>query len=159
MINRESLAQILRVEYEFALRPVPVSGDMRPLWRLATICLILKNCRGGRTTLKGLHVLSWSIRDADNRETFLSALGDAAPVRPIIRIEPSLNRAINVAIGEDLVLRSSTRLELTLLGNEFARRIEVDPQILVDEKAFFTRIGRKVTAAMIDRVLHWNTRL
>jgi hypothetical protein len=159
VIDRVALARILHVEYEFAVRPVAVPGDLRPLWRLATICLILKNCRGAAATLKQLHVLSWALRDGDSREAFLLALGDAAPVRPIVRIEPSLNRALDFAIAERLIVRSSTRLTLAERGLDLVRRIEADPDAFVEEKRFFSMIKKKVTTVMIDHVLVWNTLL
>lgn len=159
MIDKAALAQLLRVEYEFTLRPVAVPGDLRPIWRLATICLMLRNCWGTTATLKQLHVLNWALRDVENRETFLLALGDGAPVHPVVRIEPSLNRAVDFAIGEKLVGRSSTRLALTQRGADFAKRIDSDSEVLVDEKDFFSRIGKKVTAAMIERILVWNSLL
>ncbi len=149
-------AEVFRVPYSFTLRPVPVAGDLRPLWRLASICLILRNCWGASATLRQLHVLNWAIRDAENRRVFLAALDDAPPVLPIVRIEPSLNRAVDFALAEKLITRSSNRVTLAPKGAAFAAKIEEAAELFVAEKAFFAAIGRKVTTTIVDRVLQWN---
>jgi hypothetical protein len=66
---------------------------------------------------------------------------------------------LDFAIGEKLVARSSTRLTLAPRGLEFVRKIEQDEEALTAEKDFFSRIGKKVTTLMIERVLVWNNLL
>jgi hypothetical protein len=152
-------SEIFRVPYSFARRPVAVAADLRPLWRLGSICLILRNCWGASATLRQLHVLNWALRDGENRSVFLSALQDAPPVLPIVRIEPSLNRAVNFALGEALIARAANRLTLEPKGREFAKRIADTDDLFVQEKAFFAAIGKKVTEKIVERVLWWNSLL
>lgn len=153
------LADVFRVPFSFTLRPIQVAGDLRPIWRLASICLILRNCWGNSSTLRQLHVLNWAIRDVENRAVFLAALGDAPPVLPIVRIEPSLNRAVDFALAENLITRASNRITLAERGLAFAKRIEGEPEVFIEEKVFFERIGKKVTTTLIERVLQWNSLL
>ncbi|MEJ7602010.1 MAG: hypothetical protein WKG01_29205 [Kofleriaceae bacterium] len=152
-------ADVFRVPFSFTLRPVPVAGDLRPVWKFASICMILRNCWGSSATLRQLHVLNWALRDGQNRAVFLSALDDAPPVLPIVRIEPSLNRAVDFALGEQLITRASNRISLAPRGAAFAEKIEQAADVFTEEKAFFGKIGRKVTATIIERVLQWNSLL
>ena len=157
------LATIYRVNYRFTERPVSVAGDLRPLWRFASVCVILSHCRAQTATLKQLHVLNWALRDKANRDLFLATLADAPPVLPIVRIEPSLNRAVDLALGETLIHRinsaTGSRIELADKGASLAKKIEETAEAFAEEKAFFDAIGRKVTSVMIDRILQWNNLL
>lgn len=155
----EELADVFKVGYRFIARPVPIPGDLRPMWRFSSLCLMLQNCRGNSATLRQLHVLNWALRDEQHRRLFLSTLLDTPPMLPIVRIESSLNRAVDLAIGERLIGRSGVRLRLEERGVEFAKRLTSEKAILTEEKAFFASIGRKVTSAMIDRILQWNSLL
>lgn len=156
-----SLSQAFQVQYRFTERPVAVAGDLRPLWRFASICLILSRCRRRTATLKQLHVLSWAIRDQASRESFLGMLQNKPAVFPIVRIEPSLNRAISLALGERLILRRSTdssvRVELSARGATFTKLIDETPEIFTEEKRFFSALDQKVSAVAIDRILQWNS--
>jgi hypothetical protein len=149
-------ADVFKVPFSFTRRPVQVAGDLRPIWRFASICMILRNSWGNGATLRQLHVLNWALRDSENRAVFLAALDDAPPVLPIVRIEPSLNRAVDFALAENLILRKANRLTLAPRGLAFAKQIEAVPEVFVEEKAFFEQIGKKVTAEIIERVLLWN---
>src|SRR5690606_16062641 len=86
----------------FRSRPEPIPGDLRPLWRIGIILLILDlTSRGGKSTLGRLHVLSWAVRTRETRENLLRVIREeVSPHTLIVRIEPSLNRAIDLALGE-----------------------------------------------------------
>jgi hypothetical protein len=146
--------ELLRVPFTFTRRPVSIAADLRPLWRISIICLILQHCRMTAATLVQLHVLNWALRDQTTRAAFLDALRGGLTDAPIVRIDPSLNRAVDLAIGEGLVNRSSQgRLVLGQRGATLAQRVLSDDAIFVDEKAFFEEVGGKISGAMIDRLV------
>jgi hypothetical protein len=146
----------MAVPFTFNLRPTAVPGHLRPTWRITTIVLILSRCHRAGLTLKQLHVVNWALRDTESRETFLATLGGQAPQRPIVRIEPSLGRALELTVTAKLIRRSGARFTLTEQGEALARTIEEDDQLFQVEKEFFDYLGRKLTGKTIESVLEWN---
>jgi hypothetical protein len=143
----------LNTEILFSRRPVDISGDLRPTWRVGLLVLLMKLCcRQGKVRFRQLHVLNWGIRSRENRETLEGAIqGQVALDSLLVRIEPSLNRAVDLAIGEGLIKRNSgDQLQLTDKGLVLADAIEQDDNVLHPEKEFMARIRKKVSEAFVD---------
>src|SRR5713226_491637 len=95
------LSQALRIRFEFKRRPVAITADFRPQWRVALLVLMLEKCWGRRATLGQLHVINWALRSRENLSNFLQQIeGHFRPGKALVRFEPSLNRAIDLAVGE-----------------------------------------------------------
>lgn len=151
------LRKALSVPFEFTERPSALPGDLRPDWRLPILLLIIGKCWGGQANLRQLHVLNWAVRSPHARRAFVDYLeGRRAPDATIVRIEPSLNRAISFALGEGLVERNKTdRLILTERGRLVAEEIDKADDCLVDERKFLKGLRSKISQAAIDQLLDW----
>ena len=114
------LERALDVPFTFKRRPVPLPGDMRPVWRLHVLVLLLDQCWGGKATHQQLHVLNWAIRTEETRAAFLQFVhGHRAPNQTIVRYDPSLNRAVDFAFAEGIAARHEDGPDL--LGEEPSR--------------------------------------
>lgn len=153
----DDVDKLLNVPFRFKRRPPPLPGDLRPDWRIATLVLLLEKCHGRSATMRQLHVLTWATRSPQNRAAFLKAYnGEPDLEYPIVRIEPTLNRAIDFASGEGLVQRTRDRIALTERGAAFAKELGEAEGLLVEEKAFLGAIKGKISQKTIERVLEWN---
>ena len=93
--------------------------------------------RGGKASFGKLHVLNWALRSQEGSKALLDILERRfSPGTVIVRIEPSLNRAVDLAHGEGLVKRNNGGIELTLQGQVEAKRILEQKDIYVQEKEF-----------------------
>ena len=101
-----------------------------------------------------LHVLSWGIRTKENRLSLQAAARETlAPDALIVRVEPYLNRAIDFALGEELVRRvKGGKIELTSSGVRLANELEQEEEAYTLEKAFMEAIGKRVTEALVNRM-------
>ena len=64
----------------------------------------------------------------------------------IVRYEPSLNKAIDYAVGEKLVsLTKNGRIVLVQRGRQFAGKIETEEGCMREEKDFFRAVGQRLT--------------
>lgn len=138
----------------FRRRPISIPGDLRPAWRIGLIVLLLsKCCRGGKTSLARLHVLSWASRTEQARASLRAVLGGTeSPDALVVRFEPALNRAIDFARGEGLVRRvNGNKIELTEAGRALGTEID-DKEAFAAEKAFAAELGFKVTQKIIDHI-------
>jgi hypothetical protein len=147
------------IHFKFVPRPSPLAPDLRAEWRFAAMVLILKKCWGNRATLRQLHVLKWAVRTARSRDAFLKMLGRARNLDdPVVRFEPSLNRAISFALAEQLVSRESNgTIRLTAKGSRLADEVMRIPECLDVEKEFLNKISGKVSQRQIDDLLSWNS--
>jgi hypothetical protein len=92
MLDTE-LERAFNVPFTFKRRPVSLPGDMRPVWRLHVLVLLLEQCWGGKATHQQLHVLNWAIKTEETRVAFLQFIqGHRAPNQIIVRYDPSLIR-------------------------------------------------------------------
>ena len=151
----DGLQSSIDVPFQFVLRPMSLPADLRPHWRIAVTLLILQVCcRGGRSHFDRLHALHWAIRNRDAQQVFLEALsGFRVPDEAIIRREPWVNRAIDLAQGEQLVVVHNGTVALTAKGIAAALELNADQTLLRAEKEFLTRVKRLVTETRIDELL------
>jgi hypothetical protein len=145
----------LEAPFTFTQRPIDLPGDLRPAWRIALVVLLLKNCcRQSKARFRQLHVLNWGARSPGNRGALEQAVGGQIPFDTVlVRIEPSLNRAVDLAIGEGLLKRNAgDQIELTAHGHAFADEIETNAVLLRPEKEFMGRIKKRVTETLVDEL-------
>lgn len=148
--------QELDVPFDFNERPVPLGADMRPVWRIGVLALILRKCWGNRASIRQLHVLNWAVRTPEAREAFLQVInGELPPDKATVRFEPSLQRAVAFAAAEKLCLRVGDRIQLTAKGEELAQSVVADSNLLVDEKEFLDKIRGKISQQRVDALLMW----
>lgn len=153
------LAQ-LTGHFVFNNRPVPIPVDYRPSWRLAVLCLLLKNCcKGSQSSLERLTTLSWAVR-TDEGQTALTAYleGKVSAAWVSVRFEPGLGRTLDLAEGEGLVTRRlvkhGLRYELTESGLALAGAVTQDGGF-VKERAFMNQIGKRVTEDAVKALMSW----
>ena len=144
----------LDTPFVFTARPEPVPSDLRPNWRISVILLILRIAsRGSKSSFGRLHVLNWAIRTQENQETLIKIIGrDISPDTVVVRIEPFLNRAVNLANGEGLVERvSGDRIQLTSKGISAADMLR-NQEVFIDEQRFLEFIGKALTEQTVDHL-------
>lgn len=148
----------LDVPFTFRAQPSPLPGDLRIAWRIALLLLILLHSRGQKASLQKLHVLNWASRTAETRRLFFRFVRRTLDKDELIpRIEPSLNRAVDFALGEGLVrIENAKNLKLTPRGLGTAKQIDEAPDCLVDEKSFLHAMKSFFTERNIDDLLTWN---
>lgn len=157
--------EILDVPYFFTLRPVPVPPDLRVLWRISLLVLLIDKCRGGCATLEQLHVLNWAVRSERTISRAREALtGSRRPDTPVVRFDPSLSRAIAYALGEELVTEdrgndaaTRYRLYLTSPGRALLRTVKETRTSFVAEKKFLEALGGKLSQRQARDLIAWNS--
>lgn len=149
----------LDVPFTFHRRPSPLPADLRPAWRVSLLTLILSKCWGNRASLKQLHVLNWAIRSPVTRGAFLEFLkGSKQPDLPVVRFEPSLDRALSFALGEKLMeTADGVSFALTTKGSAFAETISKTKESFHPEREFLARIPGKLTQRQIENILEIET--
>src|SRR5688572_18162942 len=160
MVTEQTTFRIPQLEADFVFRrrPFAVPGDLRPAWRIGLVVLLLKNCcYGGKSSLERLHVLSWGSRTPQSQRDLIAAAEDDLPLTSlIVRFDPFLDRAIDFAVGENLLFhRNGKAVELTTGGRQLATELEANRALYQSEKSFIASIRRAVTEQLVDRIFQW----
>lgn len=148
----------LNVPFKFRAQPTPLAGDLRISWRIALLLLILLHSRAQKASLQKLHVLNWASRTEETRRLFFRFVRGTVDKDELLpRIEPSMNRAVDFALGEGLVrVENGKNLKLTATGLEAARQIEQAEDCLTAEKSFVHAMRSFFTERNIGDLLSWN---
>ena len=145
----------LNTPFLFRARAVDLPADLRPLWRIGIIVLLMKLCcRESKARFRQLHVLNWGVRNKENRELLTQAVTNAVPLdKVLVRIEPSLNRAVDYAVGEGLVERiAGDQLKLTNKGAALADTLQQAKALFQEEKAFMATIKKSVNEKFVGEL-------
>jgi hypothetical protein len=146
------------IPYTFQNRPAPLAGDLRPTWKIGLILLMLLYCRRHKATLQKLHLLNTACNSMSAQGNFLRYIDGKARKDEIIpRIEPSLNRALNLARGEGLIeVESGKNLMLTPKGLGEAKALEAIPDCMATERLFLQTVKSFVTESKVTDLFNWN---
>ena len=158
-MGRELIPE-LNIPFVFRERPEAIPGDLRPLWRIGLLLLMLYMAsRGGKSSFGRLHVLNWAIRSKEGRDALLRVLeGRLYPGMVVVRIEPSLNRAVDLAHGEGLVKRvRGDRIELTARGQVEAIRILEHKKLYASEREYLNIVAKRVTEKLVTELFKGQT--
>jgi hypothetical protein len=149
------LDTLLDGPFELAPQPEPIAGDLRPAWGIALLVLILGRSRGKRASLQKLHFLAHSARTREARQQAQRVFDRLLrPAELLVRVEPSLNRAIAFAKGYGLIeLERGRTAKLTDKGSEVLKSVLAADTVMMEEKGFLDTIGPLATEGAIDKIM------
>ncbi|PHC91646.1 hypothetical protein COF42_03380 [Bacillus wiedmannii] len=156
-MNEHEYLDCLDVGYKFNKRLSPISPELRPVWKLAIIVLILdKCCVKHKSSFQKIQVLCWAVKNKRNQNElleFLVARNINLNFNFVVRYEPSVNRVVDIALAEGYIEQvTGNRISLTCKGKELAEEIEKSPYLLVEEKHFFNFIGKRLTETILKEL-------
>lgn len=149
--------------FTFVRQPGPVPGDLRLVWRLCLLLMMLGTSRQKKASLVKLQVLSdAALLHADAINTKWGKDADAAAASQCwrVQVEPALFRAIDFLVGYKLAtwieLSNGLGLQLTAKGMTAAERLLKDDPVMKEERAFLQSASRELTESFVTGFL--NTR-
>jgi hypothetical protein len=149
-------AHIIDLPFRFIRRPIAIAPDFRKDWKIALLLLILETCsRGGKSSLKRLHVLNWAVRTIRHQSEFEEARDIDSPLFAFkVRFEPAFSRAIEFAEAQRLIeWVDGDRVQITNSGRTFVHAVLNNREILQEEIAFLERVGKSVTESDATKLL------
>lgn len=132
---------------KFSKKPISIPVDYRPMYKIAQIVMILSiTCIGNKCSLLKLHLLSWALKDDENKDKVLELIkNNYEPDIAVWGIEPALNRALLFCAAEGICIIEHGKYLLTKKGEEFFKLI-VKADIFKEEFVFLNFVGkRKIT--------------
>lgn len=138
----------------FVKRPIAIPPDYRPMFKLAQIVLILGLCsRSNKSTLLKLHLFSWALKSTENSLKLKKWVDNNFTLDiEVWGIEPTLNRAIQYALAENICERIKTSVSLTSKGLCLFEKIESDKTLLIQEKILLNHVGKRISDKKINQL-------
>lgn len=126
----------------FNYRGAPLDPELRPLWRISLLVLIImKLCSGNKANVKKLQALYSLVASKKKREIFLSPMDNHYLLN--IRFDPIVDRAIDMGLGYSLFeLDDAKSVILSDKGLAYGKRIEEDNCIFILEKEFMNKFKK-----------------
>jgi hypothetical protein len=111
----------------FQKQPNSISATYRPMYRIAEILLSIRHCGKRKTlTVLKLQLISWIAHDVE-ASSVIKKLMDKQTIFKYMHIDPSVNLAIDYAIGSRLIeITSAGRIRLTTLGGSLLDSMETE---------------------------------
>lgn len=136
----------------------PIAPGFRAQRRVPLCLLLVQKSWGERATWKSLHVLNWAIQ-SERRLSLVLGFRQAKdlPDRPIVRFDPALDRALDLAVGLGYLERPANgSFQLTDKGREVIADV-IEADVLTDERAALASIKGKISGAEVEKILEWKT--
>jgi hypothetical protein len=122
-----------------------IDPELRPLWRISLIALILlKLCIGNKANSKKIQALYSLMASEKKRHAYYSNFSNSgSTLRINIRFDPLVDRAVDIGLGETVFLLDDAKsIKLTDKGLAFARKIDKDTDVFIIEKAFISHFNK-----------------
>jgi len=139
----------------FSKKPISIPPEYRPSYTIGLIVLILKlSCQSSKSSLLKLHLIYWALKSSENQESILKFIkSNYKESSKTWGIEPSLNRALNYAVHEQICSITSGKYKLSDKGEVLYNKLIQNKDYLEKEIDFLNFLGkRKITDNRIDSI-------
>lgn len=139
-------------EIRFSNRKMSISPELRPMYRISQIALILHiSSTGEKASLLKLQLFNWCIQKEERYEEMFKLKND--DFFPVISFDPFLNRALNYGVALKIFdFNTKTgKFILTEDGRELAENI-VKENILMEEIKFLKSIKKSLSDTYIHKL-------
>jgi len=146
------IEDILNTPFTFTKRRNHTPCDSRPLWMSCLIVLIIGDVgKNGSASLKKIHTANWIVRKEQHHKTFMEWAGKDERKRPDVRLEPSIDRVVDIMISNGVVESGNGKIKLTDIGNKLYEELR-EEDIFIAEKNSLASSKRFISEAAVDRL-------
>ena len=134
----------------FSRKKSAVIPELRPMYKIGKILLILKVCCiSGRSSLLKLHLFNWAMLDSQRMQALLLSAERKEMLIGVWGIDPSLNMALNFATAEGLLARTSNgSFQLTPKADNFIEKSEL-LKLFDTDTTELKIIAKRITETMV----------
>lgn len=144
-------------KFSFVRKKSSVIPELRPMYKIGKILLILKICCiGGKASLLKLHLFNWAMLDPQRMKALQLSAERNEMLIGVWGIDPSLNMALGFAVAEGLIARTSNgAFQLTKKSDDFINKTEL-LKLFGTDTTELKIIAKKITEQMIkDESKRW----
>lgn len=138
----------------FDAKPEAVPYNYRISYKVSLLCLIIYICGWGKvSSIIKLQMISSALISRRNLN-LLIRFADGDPITPIVRFDPSVNRALAFAVAYGFIEQQMNgNYKLTGRGEQLASQIKYVGDLMVLEIESLTRIAKKLTETKVNYLI------
>lgn len=135
-------------------KPYPVPVEMRPLWRIGLVVLIVKrmNIVKKSLDLKKLNVILWMLIRSHSWENFKIFLKSSDQTPPFVTSDQANYIAIELAFNKNLIKFNEDKVSTTKNGDIFFNNI-MENSIFTSELQFINDNSSYFTNVKIEQIM------
>ncbi|MBC8952288.1 serine/threonine protein kinase [Xenorhabdus sp. PB62.4] len=147
------IEDIIGRPFTFARRPEHLPCEMRPMWCASLIIIIftLVASKTGSCSLKKLHVINWLLKSEKNSNDFAFWVLNKDGIKPEIRMDPTLDRAIELLLAEGFLNQENSKFNLTEKGNHSSMNL-LSLEVFKKESAILEKNKKGLTETNITKL-------
>ncbi len=152
-----NLEELLNSPFSFNQRKTFTPCETRPLWKCSLVILIMGiTGRENRCSLKKIHTANWLTKSSEHLEELLDWSKSQTLFAPHIRLDPTVDRAIDLTAASGYICKSAGKISLTATGEELFSQIFSDPEIMGKEKEILKAAKKYLSEAAVERIFKAN---
>ncbi|MGX5623668.1 hypothetical protein [Bacillus cereus] len=139
----------------FTNKPIPVPYNYRIVYKITQIALIVYICSGRKAcSLIKIHMISTALNSKERFDNLLNYVIYNEQAIDLVRFDPSINRAVDFALAEGILLRQKNGLfKLPIKGKGYIEHIINDTSMFIFERNQLKQLGSNLTEDKIDRLI------
>jgi len=143
---------ILNAPFTFTRRKNFTPCDTRPLWKSCLIVLVAGiTGKDNSASLRKIHTANWIVKKDEHLTSFMRWAGRDDRKRPNVRLEPAIDRVINLLVSNKIIIKDKGKITLTQIGVELFNEL-TDADIFVEEKRSLTKAKKHLSEAAVKRL-------
>jgi len=147
------IEDILNSPFSFRQRKVFTPCETRPLWKGALAVLIIGvTGREKRCSLKKIHTANWLTKSPEHLSELTDWSQSNSLFAPNIRLDPFIDRAIELIAASGYARKADKKIELTPKGEKFFEQLEADKELMTQEKAILVASKKYLSEAAVERI-------
>lgn len=152
-----NLEELLSTPFSFRQRKIFTPCETRPLWKGSLVILIVGiTGREKRCSLKKIHAANWLTKSSEHLDELLSWSKSETLFAPHIRLDPTVDRAIDLIAASGYVCKVGGKISLTSAGEELFLRISTNAEIMEREKRSLIAAKKYLSEAAVERIFKAN---
>lgn len=151
------IEELLSSPFSFKQRKIFTPCETRPLWKCALVVLIIGiTGREHKCSLKKIHTANWLTKSTEHLEELIDWSQSNLLFAPGIRLDPTIDRAIELMAGSGYVCKNNGKIALTDKGEHFFNQLESAESIMEKEKKFLLSSKKYLSEASVERIFKAN---
>lgn len=152
-----NLEDLLNSPFSFNQRKTFTPCETRPLWKCALVILIIGlTGREKRCSLKKIHAGNWVTKSTEHLDELLEWSRSETLFAPHIRLDPTVDRAIDLIAASGYVCKTGGKIALTSEGEILFSQISANSEIMGREKKSLAAAKKYLSETAVERIFKAN---
>lgn len=152
-----NLDELLNSPFSFKQRKTFTPCETRPLWKSSLVILIVGiTGREKRCSLKKIHAANWLTKSSEHFEELLEWSRSETLFAPHIRLDPTVDRTIDLIAASGYVCKVGGKISLTSAGTDLYLQIMSNLEVMDREKKILTAAKKYLSETAVERIFKAN---